>query len=262
MLKVHDISYRHKEISILQHINFDIKKGEFIAIIGPNGAGKSTLLSYISHEIKTDKNRVFFKDKAVENWSVKEMPKHKSKFSQQQASDISLSVNEVVLMGRYPYFNGEPAQDDLDIIKRWMQATDIWHLRERLYEHLSGGERQRVHLARVLAQLDNSIEEKLLLMDEPLNNLDVAHQFRILELVKVQTQQKNTAIVVMHDVNLAAQFADKILLLKNGKLAAFDTVEKVLQEKIISDAYDFPCTITTNPINNQPLILFGINNKI
>ncbi|WP_277632167.1 heme ABC transporter ATP-binding protein [Avrilella dinanensis] len=262
MLKVHDISYRHKEISILQGISFDIKQGEFIAIIGPNGAGKSTLLSYISHEIKATKDRVFFKDKAIEKWSVREMPKHKSKFSQQQAADISLSVKEVVLMGRYPYFNGEPTENDLEIIGQWMKATDIWHLRERLYEHLSGGERQRVHLARVLAQLDNEIEQKILMMDEPLNNLDVAHQFRILELVKEQTRQKNTAIVVMHDVNLAAQFADRILLLKNGNLAAFDTVDEVLQEKIISDAYDFPCTITQNPINNQPLILFGINNKI
>lgn len=262
MLKVHDISYQHKEISILQGISFDIKQGEFIAIIGPNGAGKSTLLSYISHEIKAMKDRVFFKDKAIEKWSVREMPKHKSKFSQQQAADISLSVKEVVLMGRYPYFNGEPTENDLKVIGQWMKATDIWHLRERLYEHLSGGERQRVHLARVLAQLDNEIEQKLLMMDEPLNNLDVAHQFRILELVKEQTRQKNTAIVVMHDVNLAAQFADRILLLKNGNLAAFDTVDEVLQEKIISDAYDFPCTITQNPINNQPLILFGINNKI
>lgn len=262
MLKVHDISYQHKEISILQGISFDIKQGEFIAIIGPNGAGKSTLLSYISHEIKATKDRVFFKDKAIEKWSVREMPKHKSKFSQQQAADISLSVKEVVLMGRYPYFNGEPTENDLKVIGQWMKATDIWHLRERLYEHLSGGERQRVHLARVLAQLDNEIEQKLLMMDEPLNNLDVAHQFRILELVKEQTRQKNTAIVVMHDVNLAAQFADRILLLKNGNLAAFDTVDEVLQEKIISDAYDFPCTITQNPINNQPLILFGINNKI
>src|SRR5690606_5735104 len=91
--------------------------------------------------------------------------------------------------------------------------------------------------------------------------LDVAHQFRILELVKEQTRQKTTAIVVMHDVNLAAQFADRILLLKNGNLAAFDTVDEVLQAKIISDAYDFPCTITQNPLNNQPLILFGRNNK-
>src|SRR5690606_31602356 len=227
-----------------------------------NGAGKSTLLSYISHEIKTDRNRVFFKDKAVEKWSVKEMPKHKSKFSQQQASDISLSVKEVVLMGRYPYFQREPTENDLEIISQWMKATDIWHLRERLYEHLSGGERQRVHLARVLAQLDNEIEQKLLMMDEPLNNLDVAHQFRILELVKEQTRQKNTAIVVMHDDNLAAQFADRILLLTNGNLAECDTVDEVLQEKNIDDVYDFQYTITQNPSNKRPLILFGIIKKI
>lgn len=261
MLQVHDVSYQHKQIRILQDINVDIRAGELIAIIGPNGAGKSTLLSYISHEIKADKNKVIFKDKAIEQWAVKELPQHKSKFSQQQSADISLPVNEVVMMGRYPYFNGEPTPNDIEVTTQWMKATDIWHLRERLYEHLSGGERQRVHLARVLAQLDNAQQQKLLLMDEPLNNLDVSHQFRILDIVQKQTQQNNTAIVVMHDINLAAQFADRILLLKNGKLAAFDTVDKVLQEKIISDAYDFPCTITQNPINNQPLILFGINNK-
>src|SRR5690606_41957561 len=101
MLKVHDISYQHKEISILQHINLDIKQGEFIVIIGPNGAGKSTLLSYSSHEIKTDRNRVFFKDKAVEKWSVKERPRHKSKSSQRQAYDNSLSDKAADLMRRY-----------------------------------------------------------------------------------------------------------------------------------------------------------------
>lgn len=262
MLKVTDISYRHKELSILKDINFSVKPGELIAIIGPNGAGKSTLLSYISNELKTKKNQVVFKDKPIEKWSVSELPKHKSKFSQQQAADISLSVEEVVLMGRYPYFNGEPKTTDYKVIKQWMNATEIWHLRERLYEHLSGGEKQRVHLARVLSQIDNDFEQKLLLMDEPLNNLDVSHQFRILDLVKKQTQQGNAAIIVIHDINLAAQFADKILLLKKGNLAAFDKVENVLKEEIISDAYDFPCVITKNPINNQPLILFGINNKI
>src|SRR5690606_11489793 len=115
MLKVHDISYQHKEISILQGISFDIKQGEFIAIIGPNGAGKSTLLSYISHEIKAMKDRVFFKDKAIEKWSVREMPKHKSKFSQQQEEDNSLSVKEDVIMVRYPYINVVPTEN---ILKR------------------------------------------------------------------------------------------------------------------------------------------------
>lgn len=258
MLKTKDISFGYKNHKLLHEISFDVNSGEFIAILGPNGAGKSTLLSYISNELDQKNKAVLFKDKPISEWSYTELPKHKAKFSQHQASDISLAIKEVVMMGRYPYFSNTPSQKDEEAVDKWMKATETYHLIDRTYEHLSGGEKQRIHLARVLAQLENEHRKKLILLDEPLNNLDVTHQFRTLDLIKKITQADNTAIVVLHDINLAAQYADKILLLSKGRLVGFDKPELILTQETVSEIYNFPCVVTKNPINQQPLILFGL----
>lgn len=261
MLQAAKVHFQYKQHLLLDEISFEANAGEFIAIIGPNGAGKSTLLSYLSNELDQKNKAVLFKNKPISEWDIKELPKHKAKFSQHQSSEITLPIREVIMMGRYPYFNQSPTLADQEAVDYWMKNTDTYHLKDRSYEHLSGGEKQRIHLARVLSQLENEEAQKLIMLDEPLNNLDVSHQFRILDLVKKLTQKENTAIVVMHDINLAAQFADKILLMNQGKLIAFDTPQKVLTQELVSETYNFPCIITENPINQQPLILFGLNLK-
>lgn len=261
MLKAKNVRFAVKNHLLLDEISFAAEKGEFIAILGPNGAGKSTLLSYISNELEQKNKTVLFKEKLISQWDKRELPLHKAKFSQHQAGDITLEIKDVVMMGRYPYFDNTPSEKDGQAVEKWMEATDTTHLKNRSYEHLSGGERQRVHLARVLTQLENNIENKIILLDEPLNNLDVSHQFKTLEIIKNLTKKNNTAIVVLHDINLASQFADKILLLKKGKLVAYDTPANVLTEEMISEVYNFPCYVSVNPINQQPLILFGQNKK-
>lgn len=258
MIKGHDINYAHKEFHILKSVNLSAEYGEFLAIVGPNGAGKSTLLSVLANEISSKKkNNVLFKEKEFKNWNLKELAKNKAKFSQHNPSDITLIVKDVVLMGRYPYFNATPNQEDLQAIEDSMKETDILHLKEREYNTLSGGEKQRVHLARVLAQLKNEVKHKLMFLDEPLNNLDVKHQYKALQTIKEFTNKANTAIVVLHDLNLAAQFADRILLMKNGEVASHGKPEEVFRQEIISDAYNFPCAICPNPITNNPMIIFG-----
>lgn len=258
MIKVAQVNYKVKSgISILKDIDFSAEKGQLITILGPNGAGKSTLLSVLANEIDPNKNDIELKSIAYHNWQAKELPKHKAKFSQQNNADIPLDVKEIVMMGRYPYFDSKPSKEDEDAIETNMLLTDVLTLQKRAYNSLSGGEKQRVHLARVLAQLENGVEEKILFLDEPLNNLDVLHQHKILDLIKQFTQRGNTAIVVLHDLNLAAQFSDKILLLKKGEKICYDTPEKVLTREIISSVYNFPCTVCVNPVNNNPLIIFG-----
>ncbi len=257
MLAAEKLSYSHKKFQILEQIDLQVNEGELLVIVGPNGAGKSTLLSLLAHEMADNEHRIFFKKKTFEDWDLKELPLHKAKFSQQNSNDIPLSVNDVVMMGRYPYFNAIPRLQDTEAIEKSMAETDVLHLKNRDYNTLSGGERQRVHLARVLAQLENEVSEKLLFMDEPLNNLDVLHQHRILHTVKNFTERGNTAILVLHDLNLAAQFADKVLLLKNGKVVNHGKPEMVFTKEIISKVYNFPCTICLNPINQNPLIIFG-----
>lgn len=256
MIKAHQISYKHKEFHILDSVDVHLEYGEFLAIVGPNGAGKSSLLSILANEVKS-KQQILFKHKNISDWPVKELSKHKAKFSQHNSNDIPLEVKDVVMMGRYPYFDAQPKQEDHEAMNKMMYETDVFHLKGREYNTLSGGEKQRVHLSRVMAQLQNEIAHKLVFLDEPLNNLDVKHQYKALEIIKNFTQRANSAIVVLHDLNLAAQYADKILLMKSGRVAAYGTPEEVFTAEKISEAYNFPCTVCDHPITHNPMIIFG-----
>lgn len=256
MIKAHQISYKHKEFHILDSVDVHLEYGEFLAIVGPNGAGKSSLLSILANEVKS-KQQILFKDKNISDWPVKELSKHKAKFSQHNSNDIPLEVKDVVMMGRYPYFDAQPKQEDHEAMNKMMYETDVFHLKGREYNTLSGGEKQRVHLSRVMAQLQNEIAHKLVFLDEPLNNLDVKHQYKALEIIKNFTQKTNSAVVVLHDLNLAAQYADKILLMKSGRVAAYGTPEEVFTAEKITEAYNFPCTVCDHPITHNPMIIFG-----
>lgn len=257
MIKAHQINYLHKDFHILDGVDVSLNYGEFLAIVGPNGAGKSSLLSILANEVKQGKQNILFKDKSIYEWEVRELSVHKAKFSQHNSNEIPLQVKDVVMMGRYPYFDSQPRKEDFEAMNKLMYETDVYHLKERDYNTLSGGEKQRVHLSRVMAQLENEIEQKLVFLDEPLNNLDVKHQYKALEIIKKFTNNANSAIVVLHDLNLAAQFADKILLMKGGKVSAYGTPEEVFTSENISHAYNFPCTICPHPVNATPMIIFG-----
>ncbi|OCK50987.1 heme ABC transporter ATP-binding protein [Chryseobacterium sp. CBo1] len=257
MIKAHQINYLHKDFHILDGVDVSLNYGEFLAIVGPNGAGKSSLLSILANEVKQGKQNILFKDKSIYEWEVRELSVHKAKFSQHNSNEIPLQVKDVVMMGRYPYFDSQPRKEDFEAMNKLMYETDVYHLKERDYNTLSGGEKQRVHLSRVMAQLENEIEQKLVFLDEPLNNLDVKHQYKALEIIRKFTNNANSAIVVLHDLNLAAQFADKILLMKGGKVSAYGTPGEVFTSENISQAYNFPCTICPHPVNGTPMIIFG-----
>ncbi len=257
MIEVEKLNFKTKKCYIIKDIDFECHSGEFIAVIGPNGAGKSTFMNLLCNEIHQKNNEIKFKTCQYEKWCTKELPKHKTKFSQSFTHDIPLDVQQVVLMGRYPYFESNPSPEDLEVVAQAMASLDITKYKNTQYNHLSGGEKQRVHLARVLAQLNNNIEKKLFFLDEPLNNLDVLHQHNTLQLIKEFTSKGNTAIVTIHDLNIAGQYADKILLLDKGKKIKYDKPSIVLQEELLSKIYQFPCKVITHPLNNNPLILFG-----
>lgn len=256
MIVAKKISRSHKSFCILDQVEIHVKAGELLVIIGPNGAGKSTLLSVLANENTSPTDEIYFKNHKISDWKYSDLAKNKAKFSQENNSDIGLSVREIVLMGRYPYFHASPQKKDWEVVDRMMKETDVYAFRERDYNSLSGGEKQRVHLARVLAQLENEQNANLAFFDEPLNNLDVRHQYHILETIRQFTAKGNAAILVLHDLNLAAEFADHVVLLKKGRVIAYGTPELIFSEKIISQAYDFPCAICTNPVTKNPMIVF------
>ncbi len=258
MIEASGLSFKINKISILQDIHFGAEQGEFIAIVGPNGAGKSSLLTLLANElISEETKKIFIKSIHLPKWKIDELALHKAKFSQHYSHDIPLLVKDVVLMGRYPYFDAKPKPEDLESISKMMLETDVIHLKNRDYNTLSGGEKQRVHIARAMVQLENDIQNKILFLDEPLNNLDIKHQHNTLKLIRKFTDHKNTAVVVLHDLNLAAEFADRIFLMKEGKLLAEGKPGEVFQPQIIEEAYSFPCTVCKNPVNHKPLIIFG-----
>lgn len=257
MVKGHKISYSHKNFHILKGVDVEVEYGDMLIIVGPNGAGKSTLLNILANEISRNTEEIYFKQKRFKDWSVLDLSKNKSKFSQQNSNEIPLPVKDVVLMGRYPYFDSIPKPEDLEAVEAAMRDTEVWELQDRDYNTLSGGEKQRVHLARIMAQVSNEIAHKLVLLDEPLNNLDVKHQYKVLELMAAFAKRGNTVVAVLHDLNLAAKFGTKVLLMQKGKVVAQGKPEEVFTSEIISETYGFPCTILPNPINKQPIILFG-----
>ncbi|MDD3772048.1 MAG: heme ABC transporter ATP-binding protein [Weeksellaceae bacterium] len=259
MLTGKNISLQKRNFKILDKVNIEVEKGEILIIIGPNGAGKSSLLSVLANEQETAEGEIYFKGKSFNQWNSQELAHYKAKFSQEFNSDIGLSVNEIVLMGRYPYFDAQPKSEDIEIVDSTMKMTDIYSLKNRAYNSLSGGEKQRVHLARVLSQLQNNSSEKLMFLDEPLNNLDVKHQRRILELIRKFVKKGNSAVLVLHDLSLAAEFADKMVLLKKGKVIAHGETRKIFRTEFISAAFDFPCHIFKNPVNSHPMVVFGEN---
>ncbi|WP_367914286.1 heme ABC transporter ATP-binding protein [Leadbetterella sp. DM7] len=257
MVKGHKISYSHKNYSILKGVDVSVDYGDMLVIVGPNGAGKSTLLNVLANEISRNTEDIYFKLKRFREWDVLDLSKNKAKFSQHHNGDIPLPVREVVLMGRYPYFDSIPRPADLEAIEEAMKEVGIWDLRDREYNLLSGGEKQRVHLARVMTQMRNEIAHKLVLLDEPLNNLDVKHQYQVLELMSGFAKKGNTVVTVLHDLNLAARFATRVLMMKNGTVLAQGAPGEVLTAEIISEAYGFPCSIWMHPVRQQPVILFG-----
>lgn len=260
MITTKTLTYTLRQKTILKHIDVCIRPGELMIIIGPNGAGKSTLLNIMAREIEDYHGKIFFKEKSLEEWENRKLVQHKAKFSQEYNADIGLSVQEIVLMGRYPYFQANPTAEDLTHVATAMQETDIYTLRTRRYNSLSGGEKQRVHLARVLAQLKNPILPKLAFFDEPLNNLDVKYQHKILGTLRSFVKQGNSAVIVLHDLNLTSEFADRVLLIKQGKILAQGKPDEIFIKPLIQKAYDFPCTVCPNPITRCPMIIFGSQN--
>ncbi|MFA5573996.1 MAG: heme ABC transporter ATP-binding protein [Brumimicrobium sp.] len=256
LIHAQNITFARRNFRILNQVDLSINKGELVVFLGPNGAGKSTLLSVLSKEVKETSKDVSFKNKSLSEWKTIDLAFQKAKFSQENNREIELVVKDIILMGRYPYFDSLPRDKDWKIVEEAMRETEVFHLKEQNYNSLSGGEKQRVHLARVFAQLNNSEEGKIAFFDEPLNNLDVRHQYRILEKIVQFTRQGNVAVIVLHDLNLAAEYADRVLLLKKGKVVAMGTPKEVFNEKTIFQAYDFPCKIVQHPITENPMVLF------
>lgn len=256
MIQTRDMAFARGTCELIAPTSFEIQSNQLVAIIGPNGAGKSSLLSCLSGEYGLSKGEVLFGGTALPNWSAKQKAKQMAVLPQKSLLAFDFVVSSVVAMGRIPHQESSLQTDS--IVSEVLVALDINHLAKRRYLQLSGGEQQRVQLARVMAQVwpSFSTQASLLLLDEPTASLDIDSQQRSLALIDAWVRQGNTAVIAMHDINLAAKFADQILVLRNGKILAFGNTDELLRPDLIKRAFDVDVEVIKHPKTLRPVIIF------
>lgn len=235
MLKTVDVSYRIKGRDIVSGVSVHIPRGKFVGIVGPNGAGKTTLMRMMAGVARPSGGQVLVEGRSMSELSDRERARIIAYMSQNPAIGFGFTVEDIVVMGRYahrrPWAPLSPA--DREAVERALVATGVAHLRDRLVTDLSGGERQRVFLARTLAQ-----QPRLLLLDEPTSDLDVRFQLEVLTLIRrLQKERRLTVVMSIHDLTWAARFCDAILVLKDGRVAAFGNTAAVLTEALIEQVF-------------------------
>lgn len=240
MIEAKNITYKIGNKTILNDVSVTFMPGELNLILGPNGAGKSTLVKAICNQIKPQHGSIFYRDKNVDEYSISSLAKIRAVLSQNIELAFPLKVHEVVMMGRYPHFDIKPIAKDFQACEEAMDFFDVGEMAQRDYLTLSGGEKQRVHFARVISQIwyPEAKEGRFLILDEPLTFLDVHYQFQFMhKLMDLLKTGDITIVGVVHDLNLAAKFADHLVLLNNGSLLAAGTKNEVLTKANMKTAY-------------------------
>ena len=231
---------------ILHDVSLEARPGEVLGLLGPNGSGKSTLLRAVSGIHRPATGSVTLDDLDVVSAGRAEVARRCAVLTQDHATDVELTVLDVVLLGRIPHRRSSSAVLDLELATASLRRTDAEHLAGRAFPTLSGGERQRVLLARALCQ-----EPTVLLLDEPTNHLDVSHQLALLELVG---QLGTTCVVALHDLTLAGAYCDRVALLRDGRLEAVGAPAEVLTAERIEDVYGVDCDLLTHPRTGRPVV--------
>ena len=277
MLQAHGIAVQRGERQILSDIDLSLPAGQVIGVLGANGAGKSTLLAALAGELSPSAGRITLNGRPLSAWPAAELASCRAVLPQSPSLQFDLPVATVIGMGAYPHARhtrtGAPRTDSRDtaqaaiaedqrILQRVLALADVQDLYERRYRRLSGGEQQRVHLARVLYQLllarQGYDEYRVLMLDEPTASLDPRHQLHLLSAVHTLVHEENVAaLVIVHDLNLAAGCCDRLLLLGQGRVAACGTPAQVLTPDTLRQVYGVEATVLPHPNQpGRPLVVF------
>lgn len=253
MLKLDAVTLSYGQTTVVDQVSLEVARGEFVALLGPNGSGKSTLLRAACRLHPPHSGSIQFAGQPLTQLPQRELARQMALVRQDSAVAFDFTVREIVAMGRLPYLGRWQTESaaDIAVVEHYLQQTNTAGLADRRMHQLSGGERQRVFLAQALAQ-----QPQLLLLDEPTNHLDINHQLELLDLVQVLNRQQGlTVIAVLHDLNLAALYADRLLVLHQGRLWADGTPQSVLSDQLIGQVYGCPVEIVCHPTKQRPQVL-------
>ncbi len=252
MIEVNTIFFKYHQDWVLQDISFQLRRGEFVGVIGPNGSGKTTLLKILYRLFSPQRGEVLYENVSLKKMSRKEIAKKIAVVAQETYPAFPFRAIEIVLMGRSPYLGHLmfESPNDLEIVKKAMEWTEILPIAERPIDELSGGERKRVFIARALAQ-----EPEVVLLDEPTANLDIHHQAEFLDLILSLNRQKGlTILMASHDLNLASEYCDRLILLRHGKVDQIGSPEEVMTRENIERVYGCQVWVDRNPVSGMPRV--------
>ncbi|MCX7992136.1 MAG: heme ABC transporter ATP-binding protein [Fimbriimonadales bacterium] len=252
MLAAESITAGYNSTPVVRDASLQMEAGQVVALLGPNGSGKTTVLRTLARTLTPFAGRRMLDSKPYDTYDPTEFARRVAYAPQETPAEMGFTVAELVMMGRYPHQKGfwSASHADWDAVQQAMEQTEIAQLAERTISQLSGGERQRVNLARALAQ-----QARYLLLDEPTTHLDLHHQTRLMQRLRQHAQEQGVgALLVLHDLNLAAQYADWIALMDRGRILALGTPDEVLQPALLEQVYHTPVLRQTNPLTGRPLL--------
>ena len=250
MIEVKNINKSYGDKKVVEDVSFDIEKGKITSFIGPNGAGKSTVLSIISRLLEADSGEVYIDGKELKKWNSKELSKKLSILKQSNNLNIRLTIRELVSFGRFPYCEGKLKKEDEKFVEDALNYMQLKDIENKYLDELSGGQKQRAYIAMILAQ-----DTDYILLDEPLNNLDMKHSAEMMKMLrKMVNDFGKTIIIVIHDINFASCYSDNIVGLKDGKLINYTTAEEMITENNLSCLYDMDFNI--REVNSQKICIY------
>ncbi|QIH34237.1 ATP-binding cassette domain-containing protein [Sphingobacterium sp. DR205] len=234
MIEINALNKTYGQRTILKDINLKIPKGKLISLIGPNGAGKSTLLAIIARLEKANRGTVTIDGKEIMRYTLTDFSTKLGFLKQRNNFELKLRVTELIAFGRFPHSHGRLQDTDFEIIDQTIEQMNLSSIRNAFIDEISGGERQRVFLAMVMVQ-----DTDYILLDEPLNNLDMRHAVEIMQVARRLVNEYNkTVIMVVHDINFAANYADVIIGMKGGEISFMDTAHIMMREDILQTLFD------------------------
>lgn len=239
MVSVKNVFKRYSGKNVVDNVSVTIQKGTITSFIGPNGAGKSTLISMISRLITKDGGEIYIDEKEIGKCKSNDLAKKISILKQTNHINLRLTVRELVSFGRFPYSQGRLSQDDWDHVDRAIQYMGLEDIQHKYLDQLSGGQRQRAYIAMVIAQ-----DTEYILLDEPLNNLDMKHSVQIMKtLRRLVDELGKTIVIVIHDINFASVYSDYIVALKDGKIVKEGPTEEIINQPALKEIYDMDINV-------------------